>query len=214
MGNIAAAARIPGAAAHLLAHQGGWDEILLVVGPMALVAGLLWLAKRRVTRAVVGRARYANVGRSLAERLSSANPGVRASSSTASQIRRASSPRGTRATTGPKKLVSSGRPRTERDDRRADLLARPRQGELGLLAHHDIERFIVAGGDERRRQGGLLDGFLDDCVVAVADLLGSPGRVELLAERGMSASTAALPSSRRAAAAMRSMRWPARWALT
>ena len=51
MGNIAAAARIPGVAAHLLAHQGGWDEILLVVGPMALVAGLLWLAKRRVTRA-------------------------------------------------------------------------------------------------------------------------------------------------------------------
>jgi hypothetical protein len=51
MGNIVPAARIPAAAAHLLAHQGGWDEILLVVGPMALVAGLLWLAKRRVTRA-------------------------------------------------------------------------------------------------------------------------------------------------------------------
>jgi hypothetical protein len=46
MGNIGLAARIPG----VLAHQGGWDEILLVVGPMALVAGLLWLAKRRVTR--------------------------------------------------------------------------------------------------------------------------------------------------------------------
>jgi hypothetical protein len=49
MGNIVPAARIPAAAAHLLAHQGGWDEILLVVGPMALVAGLLWLAKRRLT---------------------------------------------------------------------------------------------------------------------------------------------------------------------
>lgn len=33
----------------LLAHQGGWDEILLVVGPLALVAGLLWLANRRVS---------------------------------------------------------------------------------------------------------------------------------------------------------------------
>ena len=33
----------------LLGHQGGWDEILLVVGPLALVAGLLWLANRRVS---------------------------------------------------------------------------------------------------------------------------------------------------------------------
>jgi hypothetical protein len=50
MGNTGLGARIPAAVAHTLAHQGGWDEILLVVGPMALVAGLLWLAKRRVTR--------------------------------------------------------------------------------------------------------------------------------------------------------------------
>jgi cyanate permease len=35
----------------MVAHQGGWDEILLVIGPMAVVAGLLWLAKRRLTRA-------------------------------------------------------------------------------------------------------------------------------------------------------------------
>jgi hypothetical protein len=35
----------------VLAHQGGWDEILLIVGPMALVVALLWLAKRRVTAA-------------------------------------------------------------------------------------------------------------------------------------------------------------------
>jgi hypothetical protein len=34
----------------LLAHQGGWDEILLVIAPLAAVAGLLALAKRRVTR--------------------------------------------------------------------------------------------------------------------------------------------------------------------
>ncbi|MEQ1699214.1 MAG: hypothetical protein ABMA25_03845 [Ilumatobacteraceae bacterium] len=35
----------------LLAHQGGWDEILLVLGPILLIAGLLSLAKRRVERA-------------------------------------------------------------------------------------------------------------------------------------------------------------------
>lgn len=35
--------------APLLAHQGGWDEILLVVGPLAIVAGLLWVANKRVT---------------------------------------------------------------------------------------------------------------------------------------------------------------------
>ena len=46
--NAAAALSIPGP---LLAHQGGWDEILLVAGPMLFVAFLLWLAKRRVTRA-------------------------------------------------------------------------------------------------------------------------------------------------------------------
>lgn len=32
----------------LLAHQGGWDEILLILGPMAVVVLLLRLAKRRV----------------------------------------------------------------------------------------------------------------------------------------------------------------------
>jgi hypothetical protein len=51
MANIVLAAGIPTRLAGVVAHQGGWDEILLVVGPMALVAGLLWLAKRRVTRA-------------------------------------------------------------------------------------------------------------------------------------------------------------------
>lgn len=33
----------------MLAHQGGWDEILLVVGPLALIGLLLWVANRRVT---------------------------------------------------------------------------------------------------------------------------------------------------------------------
>lgn len=34
----------------LLAHQGGWDEILLVLGPILVIAGLLKLAKSRVER--------------------------------------------------------------------------------------------------------------------------------------------------------------------
>lgn len=34
----------------LLAHQGGWDEILLVLTPIALFAGLLWLANTRANR--------------------------------------------------------------------------------------------------------------------------------------------------------------------
>ena len=38
----------------MLAHQGGWDEILLVAGPIAVVVGLLALARRRVTRAEAG----------------------------------------------------------------------------------------------------------------------------------------------------------------
>lgn len=34
----------------VLAHQGGWDEILLVAAPLALLAGLLFLANRRASR--------------------------------------------------------------------------------------------------------------------------------------------------------------------
>jgi hypothetical protein len=34
----------------ILAHQGGWDEILLVLGPIAVFAGLLWVASRRLNR--------------------------------------------------------------------------------------------------------------------------------------------------------------------
>lgn len=33
-----------------LAHQGGWDEILLVAGPILVVAGLLAVATRRARR--------------------------------------------------------------------------------------------------------------------------------------------------------------------
>ena len=35
----------------LLAHQGGWDEIALIAGPVLLIMALLWLAKRRVDHA-------------------------------------------------------------------------------------------------------------------------------------------------------------------
>jgi hypothetical protein len=35
---------------NVLAHQGGWDEILLVAGPIAVIVALLWLAKRRLDR--------------------------------------------------------------------------------------------------------------------------------------------------------------------
>ena len=35
----------------LLAHQGGWDEALLIGGPIVVIIGLLWLAKRRVDHA-------------------------------------------------------------------------------------------------------------------------------------------------------------------
>jgi hypothetical protein len=34
----------------MLAHQGGWDEILLVAGPILVIVGLLRLAKKRVDR--------------------------------------------------------------------------------------------------------------------------------------------------------------------
>lgn len=32
----------------LVAHQGGWDEILLVLGPIVVMIGVLAVAKRRV----------------------------------------------------------------------------------------------------------------------------------------------------------------------
>jgi hypothetical protein len=41
------------AAAILIAHQGGWDEALLVIGPIAVITGLLWLAKKRIDARLV-----------------------------------------------------------------------------------------------------------------------------------------------------------------
>jgi hypothetical protein len=33
--------------ATVLAHQGGWDEILMVAGPIVVFGGMLWVARRR-----------------------------------------------------------------------------------------------------------------------------------------------------------------------
>ena len=40
----------------LLAHQGGWDEILLVAGPIAVVVGLLAVVRHRVNARIDTRA--------------------------------------------------------------------------------------------------------------------------------------------------------------
>jgi hypothetical protein len=34
----------------VLAHQGGWDEILLVAGPILMIVLVLWKATRRAER--------------------------------------------------------------------------------------------------------------------------------------------------------------------
>ena len=40
----------------VLAHQGGWDEALLVAGPVLLFAGIVWNAKRRAVKQAKARA--------------------------------------------------------------------------------------------------------------------------------------------------------------
>jgi len=39
----------------VLAHQGGWDEIMLVAGPIAVIVLVLWQATRRADRQVAER---------------------------------------------------------------------------------------------------------------------------------------------------------------
>jgi len=39
----------------LVAHQGGWDEILLVVGPIATIVTLLIVVKRRLDDSMASR---------------------------------------------------------------------------------------------------------------------------------------------------------------
>lgn len=36
----------------LLGHQGGWDEVLMVVVPLVAIGVLLWVANRRVSRQI------------------------------------------------------------------------------------------------------------------------------------------------------------------
>jgi len=40
----------------LLAHQGGWDEALMVAAPIVLIGGLLVFANRRAKQALARRA--------------------------------------------------------------------------------------------------------------------------------------------------------------
>jgi hypothetical protein len=40
-----------GARPVIVAHQGGWDEVMLIGGPIIVIAGLLILAKKRVDSA-------------------------------------------------------------------------------------------------------------------------------------------------------------------
>lgn len=42
-------------ASGVLAHEGGWDELIFVLVPIALFAGLLAIANRRATKAQVER---------------------------------------------------------------------------------------------------------------------------------------------------------------
>ena len=39
----------------VLAHQGGWDEVLLVLAPLSIFAGLLYLANVRATKQLEAR---------------------------------------------------------------------------------------------------------------------------------------------------------------
>ena len=52
----------------ILAHQGGWDEILLVAGPIAVIVGLLAIVKKRLDRAVALRNRQVDPLNQGAER--------------------------------------------------------------------------------------------------------------------------------------------------
>ncbi len=44
----------------ILAHAGGWDEIAMVAAPIAIFAGLLWMANRRAIREAEAREAAAN----------------------------------------------------------------------------------------------------------------------------------------------------------
>ncbi|MEM7096101.1 MAG: hypothetical protein AAF567_24055 [Actinomycetota bacterium] len=46
-------------AAAFLAHQGGWDEILLVAGPLAVFGGALYVANQRANAKLAAQAQAA-----------------------------------------------------------------------------------------------------------------------------------------------------------
>ena len=45
----------------MLAHQGGWDELLLVAGPVVVIVAVLALVKKRVDRAALDAAEHTDV---------------------------------------------------------------------------------------------------------------------------------------------------------
>jgi hypothetical protein len=45
----------------ILAHQGGWDEFLLVAGPILVIVALLALVKKRVDRAALESGEHTDV---------------------------------------------------------------------------------------------------------------------------------------------------------
>lgn len=47
----------------VLAHQGGWDEALMVIVPVGLFVGLLWAATRRAAQTQEGDRSETVVGR-------------------------------------------------------------------------------------------------------------------------------------------------------
>jgi hypothetical protein len=51
----------------MLAHQGGWDEMLLVVGPLVLIGAALWLANRRVAAQLAAGRPHDGEGRPASE---------------------------------------------------------------------------------------------------------------------------------------------------
>ena len=53
---------VGGTVAVLLAHQGGWDETLMVLAPVVLVAALLHRANRRAKHQLARQAQAGNAG--------------------------------------------------------------------------------------------------------------------------------------------------------
>ena len=39
----------------VLAHQGGWDELVMVAGPIVVFGGMLWVARRRALEQAAAR---------------------------------------------------------------------------------------------------------------------------------------------------------------